>query len=369
MILHNENFEFLVTTPTIDFKSDIAPIMELFSIEVASGQKIAGRHCFPQANRTTSEEAARPLIICIHGASYDSEYYDANADYSWSMLANSFDIPIVSIDRPGYGRSTEVPEQNVLGGANTPTPTQRQAEYFNSSVLPRIWNEFKAKSGASSVVILGHSVGGIVAIQTAAAYATQKTSTYPLSGLIVSGVGCVARQGPQSNDQTSNGHKEKKEQEAAQSTEKPKYITFERSKKDFLMFDYTADKSPEDLLINPDVLQLTERLNHPAPLAEVIDIGQLWRLYWRRETAKINVPIFYAMNEVDPWFDSSEASVLMFTGSFTSSPKVVHSRIPMAPHCMELSLQAKGWMLQCGGFALECAVAFDLSNRKRQIYF
>lgn len=340
--------------------------MENFSFEVVNGQRITGRHCLPQGDRSTSKKTARPLIVCIHGASYDSEYFDANADYSWSILANSFDLPIVSIDRPGYGGSTEVPDQNVLGGADTPTPTQRQAEYFNSSIIPLLWDKFGSRSGASSAVLLGHSVGGIVAIQTAASYATQKTSTYPLSGLIVSGVGCVSHQGPksQSNDQTSNGDKEKKEQVSAQSTEKPKYITFERNKKDFLMFDYTADKSPADLLINPDILQLTERLNHPAPLAEVIDIGQLWRSYWRRETAKVKVPVFYAMNEVDPWFDSSDASVSMFAGSFTSSPKLVHSHIVRAPHCMELSLQAKGWMLQCGGFALECAVAFDLSNRK-----
>lgn len=261
----------------------------------------------------------------------------------------------------------ELPDQNVLGDANSTTPTQRQAEYINNGVIPRIWDEFGSKSGASSVVILGHSVGGMVAIQTAASYATQKTSTYPLSGLIVSGVGCVSHQGPEesrSNEQTSNDGGETNTQESARSTEKTKYITFERAQKDSLMFDYTADKDPADLLIDPDVLQLTEQLNHPAPLAEVIDIAQLWRSYWRRETEKVKVPVFYALNEVDPWFDSSDASVSTFASGFTGSAKVIHGRVAKAPHCMELSLQAKGWMLQCGGFALECAVTHDLSNSK-----
>lgn len=340
--------------------------METFSIDVANDQRITGRHCLPQVDGLKSEKTARPLLICIHGASYNSEYFDANADYSWSILANTLNIPIVSIDRPGYGGSTEVPDQNVLGGADAPTPTQRQAKYINDNIIPRIWNDFGSRSGASSVVILGHSVGGMVAIQTAAYHATQKISTYPLAGLIVSGVGCVSQQGPEShsNDQTSNDHKEKKEQEPAQSSKKTKYITFERTKKDFLMLDYTSDKDPADLLIDPEILQLTEQLNHPAPLAEVIDIGQLWRSYWRRETGKVNVPVFYALNEVDPWFNSAGDSVPAFAGGFTSSPKVVHGRVARAPHCMELSLQAKGWMLQCGGFALECAVTFELSNRK-----
>jgi pimeloyl-ACP methyl ester carboxylesterase len=351
----------------IKFNSNTVFEMETFSIELSNGQKITGRHCLPQADRSTSKAIARPMIVCIHGASYNSEYFDANADYSWSLLANAFDIPIVSIDRPGYGGSTELPDQNVLGDAGTPTPTQRQAEYINCSVMPRIWDGFGSKSGASSVVILGHSVGGMVAIQTAASYAMQKIPTYPLSGLIVSGVGCVWHQGAEetrSNEQTSNDSGETKAQESAQPTEKTKYITFERVQKDFLMLDYTADKSPADLLINPDVLQLTERLNHPAPLAEVIDIAQLWRSYWRRETAKVNVPVFYALNEVDPWFNSSDDSVPTFAGSFTGSPKVVHGRVTRAPHCIELSLQAKSWMLQCGGFALECAVSFELSIRK-----
>ncbi|KAF5015952.1 hypothetical protein F66182_12527 [Fusarium sp. NRRL 66182] len=339
--------------------------METFSIDLTSDQRITGRHCLPQVDQPTSEKFTRPLLICIHGAGYDSKYFDANADYSWSILANAFDIPIVSIYRPGYGGSTDVPGQNVLGGTDAPTPTQRQAEYINNSVIPRIWNDFGSKSGASSVVILGHSVGGMVAIQTAACHATQKNTTYPLSGLVVSGIGCVPHQDPesQSHDHTSNSHKDEKEQKPAQLLERTQYITFERTKKDFLMLDYTADKDPADLLISPDILQLTEQLNHPAPLAELIDVGQLWRLYWRRESGKVIVPVFYALNEVDPWFNSASDSVTAFAAGFTSSPKVVHARVARAPHCMELSLQAKGWMLQCGGFALESAVTFNLRNR------
>uniref|UniRef100_A0A093V9W6 2-succinyl-6-hydroxy-2, 4-cyclohexadiene-1-carboxylate synthase n=1 Tax=Talaromyces marneffei PM1 TaxID=1077442 RepID=A0A093V9W6_TALMA len=341
--------------------------METFSFEIANGQRIAGRHFLSRMDRSTSKTIPRPLIVCIHGASYDSEYFDPNADYSWSALANAFDIPIVSIDRPGYGGCTELPDQNVVGDASSATPTQRQARYINSSVMPRIWDEFGLKSGASSVVIMGHSVGGMVAIQAAGSYATQKTTTYPLSGLIVSGVGCVWRQGPeepQSDKQAVNNDDEEKAQESAQSTSKSGYITFETAKKDFLMLNYAADKSAAELLINADVLQLTEKLNHPAPLGEIIDIAQLWQSYWRREAEKINVPLFYALSEVDPWFESSDASVSAFAGGFTSSPKVIHSRVLKAPHCMELSLQAKGWMLQCGGFALECAVTLELSNRK-----
>lgn len=336
--------------------------MEAFSIDVANGQRITGRHCLPKVDRSTSDKSARPLIICIHGGSYNSEYFDANADYSWSKLANTCDIPIVSIDRPGYGGSTELPDQHVLGGPNTPSPTERQAEFINNSVIPRIWDEFGSKSGASSVVILGHSVGALVAIQTAAWCTTQGTTSYHLSGLIISGIGWVWYPGSvaRSNGQMSNGDKE----ESAQSTEDTNYFTYELTDKDFLMFDYTADKNPADMLINPDVLKLTEQLNQPTPVAEIIDVTQLWPSYWRRETAKVNVPVFYALNEVDPWFDSSEDTVPNFAGSFTNSPKVMHSRVARAPHCMELSLQAKGWMLQCGGFALECAVTFDLRNRK-----
>ncbi|EED19178.1 conserved hypothetical protein [Talaromyces stipitatus ATCC 10500] len=327
--------------------------MEKFTIKLDSGQKVTGRHCLPNTDRSSSGQTARPLIVCVHGASYDSEYFDANADYSWSVLANAFNVPIVAIDRPDYGGSTEVPNQNDPGNADTTTPTQRQARYLESTVLPRIWNEFGLTSGASSMVIVGHSVGGMVGIETAAAHATQTTSLYPLSGLVISGIGCVQRKVESDKQSPNHDNGEKKAQEPVLPAKKTRYITFEITRKNSTMLDFTADKSPAGLLISPDILQVTEQLNRPAPLAELIDVAQLWRSYWRREAEQVNVPVFYALTEVDPWFDSSNKSVSEFAGGFTSSPKVMHGCVPRAPHCIELSLQAKGWMLQCGGFALE----------------
>ena len=348
--------------------------MEKFSIEIASGQTITGRHCLPHVNQSTFGKDITPLLVCLHGGSYDSEYFDAAAEYSWSKLNSSFGIPIVAIDRPCYGGSTELPHQHELGDAESPTPTQRQAEYINSRVLPHIWDKFGLQCGASSMVVLGHSVDAMVAVQIVAAYSTQKTSLYPLSGLIVSGIGCQSRhhqgpggpqsRGPQSKDQTSQEGDETKAQEPAQSTEKKKFMNMERAQKDAKMLDYTADKSPADLLIDPAVLSLTERLNHPAPLAEVIDVAVLWRTYWHREAAKVNVPVLYALSEADPWFDSSDAAVAAFAAGLTGSPKVIQSRIAKAPHCTELSLHGRGWMLQCGGFALECAVTSKLNSKK-----
>jgi pimeloyl-ACP methyl ester carboxylesterase len=80
--------------------------MHPFTINLPNNGVLTGRHSFPKDANLTYKHL--PLIVYIHGASYDAEYYDAeyfdvDAQHSIFTIADQFGIPVIAIDRPGYG--------------------------------------------------------------------------------------------------------------------------------------------------------------------------------------------------------------------------------------------------------------------------
>ena len=50
-----------------------------------------------------------PLVVAVHGGTYTSRYFDVPG-YSLLERSAALGIPIVAIDRPGYGNSALLPE-------------------------------------------------------------------------------------------------------------------------------------------------------------------------------------------------------------------------------------------------------------------
>lgn len=137
---------------------------------------------------TATKSQFLPLIVCFHGGSFDFEYFDATPEYSISQISGALGIPVVSIDRPGYGDT----KQPSVSPSETATYAQIQGKYINDKILPKIWHEYGTQSEATAIVLLSHSVGAVMAtISAAHAIGTDK---YPLAGLITSGIGAEQNQ-------------------------------------------------------------------------------------------------------------------------------------------------------------------------------
>jgi pimeloyl-ACP methyl ester carboxylesterase len=304
--------------------------MQPFELDLLDGGKASGRLRFPERTNLPSR---MPLIVCMHGGSYDSEYFDADAQHSIFGLATRIGIPVIALDRPGYGKSKVVTVTDE-------TYAEAQGKYINSTILPALWKEFEKRSNAKAIVLLAHSIGAMMATIAAGSYTVDQS--YPLAGLITSGIGSQLHEGPR------EGMKQLLSIET-------NLINFDAQTKDAIMLQW-----PMKNVVESTTWQLTEKLNKPIPREELSDINTNWLTYWKKYANNLTVPIMYGSAEFDALWVSSNNAIEEYRQSFSSSPKVECGLIPKAPHCIELSCQSMAWYLRCFGFAMECVVAHTL---------
>lgn len=309
--------------------------MESFKLEVGDGQSLAGRVCLPPPRRLKGDGSHVPLVVCVPGGSYDAEYFDIDPKYSVASISQALKIPVVAINRPGYGESTALPP--IADGRSS---GEQQGQYLNTTVLPALWSHFGTRSGATCVVLLAHSIGAMVA--TVAAGCHTGTEGYTLAGLITSGIGAELV------DETRQGM-------AQLLSEQKESILFDPVVKDMVMFQH-----PRKKLVDPRICIHTERLNKPVPAAELHDINFTWLGHWHQYSHATKVPVMYGLGEFDGLWACTPDAVQQYRLAFPASPRVECGIVPMAPHCLELSFQSQGWLSRCFGFASECAVASGL---------
>ncbi len=123
------------------------------TVELAvDGQTISALTAGPRSS------AGRPLIAALHGGTYNARYFDvAGSRYgSFMDLAAGLGYCVVSFDRPGYGASSALePDDNTFG---------RHAGLLAAAIA-----QVADSYGADGVVLLGHSIGGMIAAMIAAA--------------------------------------------------------------------------------------------------------------------------------------------------------------------------------------------------------
>jgi pimeloyl-ACP methyl ester carboxylesterase len=141
--------------------------MERRLIDTADG-KVAVAHHAPGPG-----VAGLPLLVALHGGTYTSEYFGVAGGPSGSFLdiAGRNGFAVLTVDRPGYGMSTLIPEEE-----NT---FARQAEILDGVIAAALglWP-------APGVVLVGHSIGGMVSLEIAARH-----PHWPLVAVATSGNG------------------------------------------------------------------------------------------------------------------------------------------------------------------------------------
>jgi pimeloyl-ACP methyl ester carboxylesterase len=267
--------------------------------------------------------ADAPLVIAIHGGTYTSAYFDLPG-YSLLARAAALGVPALALDRPGYGESPSLP----LGYSSI----QDQADALIAA-LEDAWRQYGATT--RGIVLIGHSIGGAIAISIAA-----RSKTLPLIGLAVSGVGL--RVPPHFPDQW-------------RALPEGPTVEFPVHLKDMVMFG--PEGSFDDSM--PVASHAADSL---APRQEIIDIVTTWPDVVRDVVRQVRIPVHYRQAEVDHLWIVDQTEVEQFGKAFTASPHVDSAMVRKTGHCMDFHRIGAALQAQQLGFALQCAVEGGEAN-------
>ena len=227
-------------------------------------------------------------------------------------------MPIVAIDRPGYGDSPMLATQqmDITGQAA-----------FLTGALATIWQDYG--TDCSGMVLVGHSIGAAIAATIASA-----PGNLPLQGLAISGLGLTTTPG---------------DFERWQALPDIPLVAMPPEIKDQVMFGpeagYDADM--------PEAGHITDA---PAPKAELLAITGAWSQTAGDVLGRIAVPVHYRQGEFDRLWIVSENEVMRFGAALVASPMVDAQRVPGTGHCIDHHRFGPALHLQQLGFALACSV-------------
>lgn len=280
----------------------------------AHGMTITGQQR-PVSVRAAANDV--PLIIAIHGGTYTSEYFNIPG-YSLLDRAEALGIPIIAVDRPGYGGSTHVESSESI--------ILKNAEALNH-VIAELWEQWGA--GTGGVFLIGHSIGGAIVTAIAA-----DKPAWPLLGIAISG--CLLEVPASARD-------------GFNALPEILMIDLPSPMKDSVMFGpaWTHDA------VMPDASHPSDG---PIPRAELIDINNAWIGRVRSVAARVSVPVQSRQGEFDHlWITDAQQSA-DFGAAFESAPRVDARLVVNAGHCIDFHRAGAGFQLGQLGFALECCI-------------
>jgi pimeloyl-ACP methyl ester carboxylesterase len=261
-----------------------------------------------------------PLIIAIHGGTYSSAYFDLPG-FSLIDRATNFGIPIIAIDRPGYGNTTPFAPADATIAKN--------AECLDDAI-GEIWGRYGGK--ARGIVLIGHSIGGAITVSIAA-----RRPSWPLLGIAISGVGLVTP--PESGEQWA-------------ALPNIPMIELPPDMKDQVMFG-------PDWTFRPDAPALSHAADAPVPRAELIDIVTTWPSTVQEIAAKVQVPVHYRQAEFDRLWITNTEQVQGFGAALLNSSKVDAAIFGCVGHCIDFHRLGGAFQLEQLAFALRCCVRHE----------
>ena len=304
--------------------------MQPFKYILSNNGTVTGVHSIPPKSARSIEHC--PLIVGLHGGTYDSQYFDATPKVSASLASVAFGVPFIAIDRPSYGGTSSIlpiPDQSDF-----PQETGRWLHHY---ILPKLWTEVGVPNGCNCIVLLGHSLGVMGAIVACALHTQDNIPLYPLGGLIASGMGNTS----------------------SLKTDMPSFVPIDSS---HVMFPVDAK---DKIMFKPgtvssEVLEESKRLNAISPLTEIAGFAIDWLPRWKQKwAADVSAPVMFSLVDEDPFFDVNEEEINICAKAFKNSAVVDVSLVKGAPHCMELSCFSREWYTRCFSFAIKCACDFN----------
>ena len=266
-----------------------------------------------------TSDGAAPLVIAVHGGTYNSTYFDV-ADHSLLDRAARNGIAAIAIDRYGYGGTPFIEDMSILG----------QAAALRDALVT-VWEEHRGE--ATGVVLIGHSIGAAITLGVAS-----DPGPLPLLGVAVSGIGV----------RTPGAHSE-------MWNSLPDLPTVEMPVpvKDQLMFGRPGSFAA----VMPAASHIA---NSPVPKAELVDIVGGWQQHAGDTCAAVRVPVHYRQAEHDQLWIVDQSEIDAFAARFTAAPRIDAAMMRDTGHCMDFHAVGAALQLQQLGFALQCVVEAKL---------
>ncbi|MFF1273072.1 alpha/beta fold hydrolase [Streptomyces marokkonensis] len=284
---------------------------DLLTFEV-DGHKITALTAGP------AEPSGKPLIAALHGGTYTAQYFGVAGAPEGSFLdvAAAHGYQVVAFDRPGYGGSTPLAPK-----ANTFT---RHAELLSCAVA-----QAATRLAADSVFLVGHSIGGMIALMIAAC-----APGLPLIGVSATGMGAVIPSGGAA--------------EALGSLPPDETVDLPYQERDRVMFGPAHTYRAEGVRQAHDSYA-------PVPVRELVQAPAWPKEHLPAVAPRVRVPVHNALAEFDALWSSGAEDVARFAAMFTAAPFVDASVARGTGHCIDHHTLGHALHLRQLAFAEECA--------------
>lgn len=265
-----------------------------------------------------AEPAGKPLIIALHGGTYTWRYFDVAGSHHGSFLdvavANGYQV--VAFDRPGYGGSTPLdPDANTF---------QRHAELLTTAIGMAVQD-----LGSEKVFLVGHSIGGMIALMIAASH-----PDFPLIGVSATGMGAVIPPGGAA--------------EGMGTLPPDQTVDLPYDRRDQMMF------GPAETY-EADGLEQAHEAYAPVPVSELVQAPAWPRDHLAVVAPRVQVPVHNALAEFDALWDSRPENVNRFAAMFSAAPFVDASVARATGHSIDHHILGHALHLRQLAFLDECA--------------
>ena len=259
----------------------------------------------------------KPLVVALHGGTYTARYFDVagSPEGSFMDVAIAHGYPVLAFDRPGYGGSTPLkPADNTF---------ERHAALLSAAIEQAV-----SRFDAEQVFLIGHSIGGMIALMIAA-----NRPRFPLIGVSATGMGAVIPSGGAA--------------EALGSLPPDETVDLPYDQRDQVMFGPAGTFREES--------RLSAHSSYaPVPVRELIQAPAWPREHLPTVAPLVQVPVHNALAEFDALWDSSAENVAAFAGMFTAAPFVDASVARDTGHCIDHHRAGYPLHLRQLAFAEEC---------------
>lgn len=240
-----------------------------------------------------------PLMITLHGGLFTGRYFEVAVSKAGSFvdIANRNGFNVLIIDRPGYGESGQ------------PAADYDYAFPEQARVLDAAIEDFAAQYGDPPIVLVAHSVGGMIAFEIAARH-----PSWHLIGLSTTGMGARIPQGGAA--------------EQLGALPMSGVVDVPIAEREKLWY------GPEHSYTAAGVA--AARASYaPAPMIELTTAPKWASSRLDTVAAAIAVPIYHALAEFDALWDGSPEARQLFLSKFTTKQRVHSEIVEGAGHCIE----------------------------------
>ncbi len=280
---------------------------------LVDGQTISALTAGPQSC------PGQPLIAALHGGTYNARYFDVAGSRHGSFmdLATGLGYSVMSFDRPGYGGSPALePDDNTF---------DRHAQLLTAAIA-----QAAAGCAAEGVVLVGHSIGGMIAAMIAAA-----ETDFRLLGASVTGMGAVIRGGGAA--------------QALASLPPDDTVDLPYEARDQVMFGPEFTRTAEGI-------ERAHASYAPVPVRELIQAPKWPDEHLPDVAPRIRVPVHNALAEFDALWNSTPATVEQFAKLLTAAPFVDASIARSTGHSIDHHILGYALHLRQLAFIGECAL-------------